>query len=78
MISGYDPPPLPETHYLDNRIFTNETIFRQELKDIFERVWLFVCHESELAAPGDHPVNSVTRMVPQGEPHGISLAIVHR
>lgn len=53
MIPGYEPPALPETHYLDNRIFTDETIFAQEQKDIFQRVWLFLCHESELAAPGD-------------------------
>ena len=59
MISGYEPPELPETHYLDNRIFTDETIFAQEQKDIYEQVWLFICHESELAAPGDFRTASV-------------------
>ena len=32
----------------------------------------------EFAATGDHPVDSVARMVPQGKAHRISLAIVHR
>ena len=59
MISGYEPPALPETHYLDNRIFTDATIFAQEQKDIYERVWLFICHESELTAPGDFRTASV-------------------
>ena len=44
MISGYETPALPETHYLDNRIFTDAKIFAQEQKDIYERVWLCICH----------------------------------
>lgn len=59
MISGYEHPALPETHYLDNRIFTDETIFTQEKNDIFENVWLFICHESELSEPGDFRTTSV-------------------
>ena len=59
MISGYEPPALPKTHFLDNRIFTDETIFAQEKEEIYQRVWLFVCHESELAAQGDFRTVSV-------------------
>jgi hypothetical protein len=54
MISGMDVPDVPDTHYLDNRIFTNAGIFSREQKEIFAKVWLFVCHESEIAAPGDY------------------------
>ena len=53
MILGHDLPDLPSTHYLDNRIFTDQVIFTQELADLFAKVWLFVCHESELANEGD-------------------------
>jgi len=53
MIAGHETPNLPETHFLDNRIFTDEGIFEQEQRDIFRKAWLFVCHESEVAAPGD-------------------------
>jgi len=51
--NGHDKPDLPGTHYLDNRIFTDAEIFRQEQSDIFQKVWMFVCHESEVANPGD-------------------------
>ena len=53
MIAMSQRPDLPDTHYLDNRIFTDEAIFRRELDDIFQKVWLFACHESEIANPGD-------------------------
>ncbi|MBT4223211.1 MAG: hypothetical protein HOD72_01965, partial [Opitutae bacterium] len=29
-------------------------------------------------AAGEHPVNPVTRMIPQGQPHVIATAVVHR
>jgi methanesulfonate monooxygenase subunit alpha len=47
------PPALPVTHYIDNRIYTDETIFEEEQQKIFAKVWKFCCHESELAEPGD-------------------------
>ena len=56
---GRKRPNLPETHYLDNRIFTDEGIFRQEQRDIFEKVWLFACHESEIPAAGDFRTTKV-------------------
>ena len=63
MTQGFEPPALPDTHYLDNRIFTDETIFAQEQKDIFAKVWQFVCHESKLPAAGDFRTTAVA-----GEP----------
>lgn len=56
--SGYEVPDLPETHYLDNRIFTDEVILADEMSDIFAKVWLFVCHESEVPGPGDFRTTS--------------------
>jgi methanesulfonate monooxygenase subunit alpha len=53
LLTGHDKPRLPETHYLDNRIFTDEEIFREEQERIFARTWQFVGHESEVANPGD-------------------------
>jgi methanesulfonate monooxygenase subunit alpha len=50
---GHDKPQLPPTHFLDNRIFTEEGIFRDEQSRIFAKVWQFVCHESEVEKPGD-------------------------
>jgi methanesulfonate monooxygenase subunit alpha len=51
--TGHDKPRLPETHYLDNRIFTDAEIFREERDRIFAKTWQFVCHESEVDKPGD-------------------------
>ena len=39
MFPGHETPDLPDSHYLDNRIFTDATIFAQERKEIFEKVW---------------------------------------
>jgi methanesulfonate monooxygenase subunit alpha len=52
-VSGSTKPALPATHYLDNRIFTDEAVFADERERIFAKRWQFVCHESEVAAPGD-------------------------
>lgn len=56
---GHRRPDLPDTHYVDNRIFTDEAIFREEQQHIFARVWQFVCHESEVASDGDFRTTSV-------------------
>ena len=45
-------PGLPPTHFIDNRIYTDEGIFREERAHIFSKVWNFVIHESEIPNPG--------------------------
>jgi methanesulfonate monooxygenase subunit alpha len=50
---GHAKPRLPETHYLDNRIFFDAIVFEEEKRNIFQNVWQFVCHESEVAGAGD-------------------------
>lgn len=47
-------PSLPDTHYVDNRIFTDPAIFDEEMEHIYKRVWCFVGVESEVANPGDY------------------------
>lgn len=42
---------------IDEDVFTDEVIYSQEMKNIFQRTWLFVGHESSLPAPGDYIVN---------------------
>lgn len=53
MRAGCEAPALPETHYLDNRIFSDERVFANEQTGIFQKLWLFAGHESEIAKPGD-------------------------
>ncbi|MDE8649309.1 Rieske 2Fe-2S domain-containing protein [Rhodococcus qingshengii] len=38
---------------IDRRIFSDEEIFDLEMKHIFGRAWLFLCHESQIPKRGD-------------------------
>ncbi|HEY5609344.1 MAG TPA: aromatic ring-hydroxylating dioxygenase subunit alpha [Alphaproteobacteria bacterium] len=46
-------PALPDDCLIDNRVYTDERLYRAEFDKLFLRVWSFVCHESEIANPGD-------------------------
>src|SRR5512142_2495329 len=41
-------PKFPSSHYVDTRIYTDETLFREEQEKIFNKCWIIACHESEL------------------------------
>ncbi|WP_151446118.1 aromatic ring-hydroxylating oxygenase subunit alpha [Lacisediminimonas profundi] len=47
------PPGLPDDHYVSAEVYTDPLLFQEERSKIFARTWKFVCHESEVAAPGD-------------------------
>lgn len=49
-----NPPSLPPTHYVDNRIFTDQEIFAEEQERIFAGGWKLICHESELPQAGSY------------------------
>jgi len=42
-----------ETGEIDRRIFSDEQIFELEMKYIFGRAWLFLCHETQIPKRGD-------------------------
>jgi len=54
-----DPPRLPTTHYVDQRIYTDPAIFAEEQAQLFAGGWKLVCHESELPQTGDYRVLDV-------------------
>jgi len=47
-------PRLPDTHYVDTRLYTDDRLFQEEREKIFPRVWIIACHESELPAAHDY------------------------
>src|SRR5262249_46767700 len=47
-------PNLPEDCIVDNRVYTDRETFDLEREYIFNRVWNFVCHESEIPSAGDY------------------------
>jgi len=53
-VEYFERPEAPDTHFVDNRIYTGEDIFREEQEKIFSRVWKFVCHESEISNVNDY------------------------
>jgi len=68
----------------DRKVFTDPEIYELEMKYIFEKSWMYLCHESQVKDPGDfftvymgrQPV-IVTRDK-NGELHGFINACTHR
>ena len=42
-----------ERGLISRRIFIEQEIYEQELKQIFARCWLFLCHDTQILQPGD-------------------------
>ena len=46
---------------VDRAIYTDEAVFEDELARIFERTWVYLCHESQIARPGDYFAAAIGR-----------------
>ena len=44
---------------VDRSIFSDDAIYKLELERIFARGWNFMCHESQIAKPGDFFMNFI-------------------
>ncbi|HZU91236.1 MAG TPA: aromatic ring-hydroxylating dioxygenase subunit alpha, partial [Stellaceae bacterium] len=42
-----------ERGLISRRIFIEPEIYEQELRQIFARCWLYLCHDSQIPRPGD-------------------------
>ena len=49
-----DPGSLVEPDRVHRSCYTDETIFQQELKNIFYKTWIYAGHESQIRKPGDY------------------------
>lgn len=47
-------PDLPDSHVVSTQVYTDPEIFQEEVEKIWSKVWLPVCHESELPEPLDY------------------------
>ena len=69
---------------VDRRIYTDERLFELELKLIFENDWVFLCHESQIANPGDYYSTFIGRQPVlvlrdnEGDINGFINACAHR
>jgi len=52
---------LVQADRVAGRIYTDPAVFEAEMRHIFERTWVWVAHESELAKAGDFKTASVGR-----------------
>src|SRR6185437_4439616 len=43
------------------RVYTDPQIFEMEMSRIFERVWIFMAHESQIPNPGDFVTSKIGR-----------------
>jgi phenylpropionate dioxygenase-like ring-hydroxylating dioxygenase large terminal subunit len=50
---------IEKLRVVDNRTYVDSRVYDLELERIFDRVWLFVAHESEIASPGDYVTMTV-------------------
>ena len=55
------PPSLKAGEWVDSRIYSDPDIFEEEQEKIFKKVWIPVCHESELPEPYDFRTVSIAR-----------------
>lgn len=45
---------MPESYFLEARIFTDPRIFEKEIEGFFSQVWVFLGHECEAREPGNY------------------------
>ena len=52
--AGTDPGALVREDGVRREIYRDPAVFALEMERIFKRTWVFMAHESELAAAGDY------------------------
>lgn len=74
----------PNEFRVSTSAYRSEAMFQQELDNIFYQTWIYLCHESEIAKPGDFKSTQIgTRPVivsrgRDGQIHAVLNACTHR
>jgi phenylpropionate dioxygenase-like ring-hydroxylating dioxygenase large terminal subunit len=53
---------LARDRVVDNRVYTDDLVYARELQRIFDKVWIFVAHDSEVAETGDYVTATVAEI----------------
>jgi len=49
----------PEDFWVHSRVYKDDQIFEEEMRGIFEKTWVYLCHESEIERPGDYRTGKI-------------------
>ena len=49
----------PEDFRVHSRVYKDTQVFEEEMHAIFEKTWVYLCHESELLNPGDYRTSKI-------------------
>lgn len=84
LLAMIDDRPNERVFRIDRSIYTDPEVFEAEIKNIFEGGWVFACHESQVAKPGDYFATELGRQPvviwrqPDGKIKGYINACSHR
>ena len=46
---------------IDRAVYTDDAVFEDEMRRIYEKSWVYLCHESQIAEPGDYYAAEIGR-----------------
>ena len=46
---------------VDRVVYTDQSIFEDEMRRIYEGTWVYLCHESQIVQPGDYYATEIGR-----------------
>ena len=49
----------PHTYRVHTKAYTDQAVFEAEMHRIFDRTWIYLCHESEIRNPGDYRTSHI-------------------
>lgn len=82
--NSQDVRPQDGVYQIDRSVFTEPELFDVEMEFIFEKVWIYACHESELPGPNHYVTVQIGRQPiivtrdAQGALHAMVNACAHR
>ena len=74
-----DIPSLVEPDRVHKSVYTDQQIFDKEMENIFEKVWVYCGHESQIPNPGDYYAVTIGRqpMIMVRGADGKSINVLH-